>query len=211
MENGYSLSDLAAATGSGDFGGGNAWILIILFALIFGNGGGWFGNGNGAAQAASTADIQRAVDLSSIQSGQASISSDIQRGIYEINGATKDAAYNNLSEIRDVQAAVATGNANIINNLTSMAANQQTCCCTTQRAIDSVNYNLATQSAAIQANDTANTQRVLDAISQGKIESLQAQVQALQGQLNMAGVVRYPMASTYSSGTNPFCGSCGSF
>ena len=39
MENGYSLSDIAMANGGNGFG--NSWILIILFALIFG----WGGNG----------------------------------------------------------------------------------------------------------------------------------------------------------------------
>lgn len=210
----YSLSDIASVARESDGfgGGGNSWVLILLFAMIFGWGNGGFG-GNGNQTAASTADIQRAVDLNSIQEGQATINTNVQRGIYEVNGATKDAAYNNLSEIRDVQASVASNGANIINALTAMQANQQNCCCTTQRAIDGVNYNLATQSAAIQANDTANTQRILDAISQSKIDSLTAQVNQLQLQNAVSGVVRYPSASTYYAGANPFCsgGTCSGF
>ena len=208
----YSLADMAAATGGEGFGGNSSWVLILLFAMIFGGGNGGFG-GNNAGQAASTADLQRAVNLNSIQEGQASISSDVQRGIYEINGATKDAAYNNLSEIRDVQAAGATNGANIINALTAMSANQQNCCCTTQRAIDGVNYNLATQSAAIQANDTANTQKILDAIASNRMADMQNQINQLQLQNAVAGVVRYPSASTYYAGANPFCasGTCSGF
>lgn len=38
----YSLSDLSAVTNGGGFGGANSWVLIILFAMIFG-GGGLFG------------------------------------------------------------------------------------------------------------------------------------------------------------------------
>ena len=113
-----------------------------------------------------------------------------------------------MSEIRDVQAAVATNGANIINNLTAMQANMQNCCCETQRAIDGVNYNLASQSAAIQANDTANTQKILDAITQNRMADMQNQINALQLQNAVCGVVRYPMATTYTSGSNPFCG-CG--
>ena len=199
----YSLSDIAAVGGDG-FGGNSAWWIIVLFALIF-NGG--FGGNNG--QSATTADIQRAVDLNGIQEGQAGIAADIQRGIYEINGSTKDAAYNNLSEIRDVGSAVATSGANIINSLTALQANMQNCCCTTQRAIDSVNYNLATESAAIQANDTANTQKILDAIATNRMADMQNQINALQLQNAMSGVVRYPNAWTYTAGTSPFC-SCGS-
>lgn len=37
---------------------------------------------------------------------------------------------------------------------------------------------------------------------------MQNQINALQLQNAVAGVVRYPMASTYNSGNNPFCG-CG--
>ena len=196
MDSTYSLSDLTAATGGGGFGGSSAWVLIILFALIFGWGGNGFGNN--ASQAASTADIQRAVDLNSIQTGQANIAADIQRTTYETMSTVKDASYNNLGEIRDLQAAVASG-----------FANQQTCCCQTQRAIDGVNYNLATQSAAIQATSTANAQKILDAISTNRMADMQNQINQLQLQNAVSGVVRYPMASTYSAGYNPYC-SCSS-
>ena len=200
-ENGYSLADIASATKDGGFGDNGSWILILLFAMIFG----WGGNGFGSGKQDSTSDLQRAVDLNSIQEGQASIAADVQRGIYEINGATKDAAYNNLSEIRDIQAAVATNGSNIINALTAMQANMQNCCCETQRSIDAVNYNLASQSAAIQANDTANTQKILDTLATNRMAEMQQQISELQLQNAMAGVVRYPNAWTYSAGASPFC------
>ena len=205
MDN-YSLSDIASVAGNENgFGGNSAWVLILLFAMIFGWGGNGFGGNNNAA---TTADIQRAVDLNGIQQGQANIGAELQRGINEINANTNHVAYDNLGEIRDVQAAVATGDANIINQLTAMAANQQNCCCTTQRAIDNVNYNLATQSAAIQANDTANTQKILDAIATNRMADMQNQISQLQLANAVAGVVRYPQASTYYAGNNPF-GTCG--
>ncbi len=187
----FSLSDIAAATGSDckeGWGGSSAWVLIILFALIFGWGGNGFGN-NGAA-AATTADIQRAVDLNSIQEGQRSIAADVQRTAYENMATTKDAAYNNLSETRDVEAAMGAGFANVQNSLTAGFANQAQCCCETQRAIDGVNYNAAMNTASINANTTAQTQKVLDAISQGKIDSLQAEVTELRMQQMMCGVPR---------------------
>ena len=189
---------------NGNFGGNDGLWIFALLILLFGGGG--FGFGNHANDA-----TQRAIELNSIQEGQAGIAADVQRGIYEVNATTKDSAYNNLSEIRDVQASVATNGANIINNLTAMQANMQNCCCETQRAIDGVNYNLASQSAAIQANDTANTQKILDAITQNRMADMQNQINALQLQNAVCGVVRYPMATTYTSGSNPFCGcGCGS-
>ena len=187
----FSLADIAAATGSEckeGWGGSSAWVLIILFALIFGWGGNGFGN-NGAA-AATTADIQRAVDLNSIQEGQRSIAADVQRTAYENMATTKDAAYNNLSETRDVEAAMGAGFANVQNSLTTGFASQAKCCCETQRAIDGVNYNAAMNTASINANTTAQTQKVLDAISQSKIDSLQAEVTELRMQQMMCGVPR---------------------
>ena len=193
---GLNLSDIAAVTGNekDSFGGWTGLIALLIIASIFTGGGGVFGSG-----AARTEDIQRAVDLNSIQQGQANIAADIQRGIYEINGATKDAAYNNLSEIRDVQAGVATGFANIINNLTGGFADMQKCCCETQRAIDGVNYNIATTSAA-------NTQKVLDAIAGNRMADMQSQINNLQLQNALNGVIRYPSASTYSAGFAPWYG-----
>lgn len=204
MDGTYSLSDIASVAKDNDgFGNGNsAWVLILLFAMIFGWGNGGFGNNNnGLAET----DLNL---LNAIQNGQRDIISDVQRTAYENMSTTKDSAYNNLSEIRDVQASVATNGSNVINNLTALQANMQNCCCTTQRAIDGVNYNLATESAAIQANNTENTQKILDALSTNRMADMQNQINALQLQNAVSGVVRYPMASTYSSGSNPFCG-CG--
>lgn len=218
MDN-YSLSDIAALSkNDAGFLGGGSGTLIILFLIIMmmGGGGIW---GNGAAQAASTSDLQRAVDLNSIQTGQANIASEIQRGIYEINGNTQHVAYDNLGEIRDIQASTSngfyntqaqmnTGFANVQNTLTALQAEQQSCCCSTQRAIDGVNYNLATHAAAIQANDSANTQKILDAIAGNRMADMQNQINQLQLQNALGNVVRYPTTSAYCSGSNPFCG-CG--
>ena len=59
MENNYSLSDIAALNNGNGFCGGSAWILIILFAMIFNGGGGFFGNrGDGFGQFATAASQQ---------------------------------------------------------------------------------------------------------------------------------------------------------
>lgn len=68
------------------------------------------------------------------------------------------------------------------------------CCCENLRNTDSLRYDMVTQN-----------QKILDALAQNKIESLQAQVNNLQMQIAMAGVVRYPTASTYYAGNNPYC------
>ena len=69
---------------------------------------------------------------------------------------------------------------------------------------------ITTRTAAINANTTEQTQKVLDAIQQNKIETLQAQVNQLQLQSAMCGVIRYPNATTYTAGFNPvFSTGCG--
>ena len=57
MENNLSLADIAAVTNGGEFNGTNSWVLIILFAMIFG-GGGFFGNRGDYGQFATAASQQ---------------------------------------------------------------------------------------------------------------------------------------------------------
>lgn len=197
MENGLTASDVALMqrdnnwTGDGSF----MWVFALLILLFGGNGFG-FGS-NGYANALTQSDLQRAIDLNSIQNGQRDIEARVQEVGSELASTIKDSSYNNLSEIRDVQQAMNTG-----------FASMQQCCCETQRAIDGVNYNLATQSANIQANSTANTQKILDAISTNRMADMQNQINQLQLQNAMNGVVRYPNQTSYCSGANPFAGGC---
>ena len=71
------------------------------------------------------------------------------------------------------------------------------CCCTTQRAIDGVNYNLATQTNALQTtmcnntrdlidNQNANARQIMDFLVQDKISALQSENQALKFQASQA-------------------------
>ncbi len=213
MTDNLSLADIAAVTDKNDcgmWGGNSAWIIIFLIFAMMGGGGFWGGNG---VAAATTADIQRAVDLNAIQRGQADIAADIQRTTYETIGAVKDAAYDNLSETRDVQAAAAAGFTNISNILMGGFAEQQKCCCETNRNIDSVKFDMANYAAAMQAEMVKQTQRVLDTMNCNKMSEMQARINQLEtaNVINAAtaGVVKYPMATTYSSGVNPFCGGAG--
>ena len=65
------------------------------------------GNGNRVGEAYATqADIQRAVDLNSIQKGQSEIERAITNATSSIVGAVKDGNYNTLGEIRDLQTEV---------------------------------------------------------------------------------------------------------
>ena len=71
-------------------------------------------------------------------------------------------------------------------------------------------YDGAMNTAAINANTTAQTQRILDQLAENKIEALQSKINSLELQNAMAGVLRYPNSWTYNAGVNPFCNTgCG--
>jgi hypothetical protein len=65
------------------------------------------------------------------------------------------------------------------------------------------NYDGAMRDAATNANFTAQIQSVKDMIAQNKIESLQAQVNALQLQSATSNVLRFPNSWTFSGGVFP--------
>ena len=89
-------------------------------------------------------------------------------------------------------------------------ANQNECCCETKQMIMQNNYDGAIRDAATNANLTAQIQSVKDLIAGNRIADMQNQINELQLQNAMAGVVRYPNAWTYNAGISPFCGcNCG--
>lgn len=198
------------------FGFGNGgFMAFLIFALLMGNGfGGWgnngFANAIGYENLATSNEVQRGFDnqnqmanqreiLSAVTAGTAQSVATTNQMFHDVIGYVGD-KYNEIT--RDI-AALAVGQANQI-------AKEQECCCATLRAIDGVNYNNALNTAAINANTTAQTQKILDALAQDKIESLQAKVQSLELAQAMNGVVRYPNGWTYNAGTSPFCnGGCG--
>ena len=193
--------------GMGEGFGGNAfvWIfgLLILLGLFNGGFGGMGGNGN-----AIQADVNRGFDNQNLQSQTRDILSATTAGTAQSVAATNQVYHDivgyvgdKYSELQRDVAGLAVGQANLL-------AKENECCCATLRAIDGVNYTAALNTAAINANTTAATQKILDAISGNRMADMQSRINALELQQAVAGVVRYPMASTYRSGCNPFCG-CG--
>lgn len=77
-----------------------------------------------------------------------------------------------------------------------------------QRAIDGVNYNLATQAGETQKAIAEWGQKILDAGTANRMADMQNQINQLQLSQAMQGVVRYPEGFMYNAGNNPFCG-CG--
>lgn len=194
--------------GNGGFGGWGgdwaSWIILFLIFGMFGWGGyGGFGGGNGGANGpgfqgwATRADVNEGFALNNLQSGI----NGIQQGIC-------DSTYTLTNAINNGFHGVDTAMCNLGTQL-------QQCCCDNARAIDGVNYNLATQANGIQTaiqgvrydmatqacdtrntiqnstrdiidNANANSRAILDFLTQDKISSLQAENQSLKFQASQA-------------------------
>lgn len=191
MDSNFSLADVGAMLGNregGCFGGSGAWVMIILFAIIFMFGGGGL-FGRSGERNATVADIQRSQDFAALERQNNEGVAATRQAAYDVTGAIKDNAYNILGELRDVQADTASG-----------FARQQECCCETLRAIDGVNYNGALNTASINANTTAQVQRILDKMCADR-EAAQAQrINQLEMQQMFCGV---PRISPYGYGIVP--------
>ena len=173
MEGNYTLSDIAAVTegnrsggmfgGNGDWG---AWIILFLLFGMFGRGG-WGGFGGGGNEPCATqSDVRAAVD-------QQTLISKLDQQTYGLADSTY--ALNNA----------------ITGGFNSVGRQMADCCCTTQRAIDGVNFNMAkgfcdlgnvvnSNTRDILENQNTNTRAILDFLTQDKIATLTAENQALK-------------------------------
>lgn len=90
MENGYSLSDIAAVNDG--FGGGNAWSMIILFALIFGWGGNGLNRGDYGqyATAASQQEILFGQQFQNLDNKLDRLGNGIADATFALNNSIKD-------------------------------------------------------------------------------------------------------------------------
>ena len=201
MDSSLNASDVALLSNGNGFGGNS--FLYILALLLLANGGGFGGWGNRGdygqfATAASQQDILFGQKFSDLDNK-------MDRGFTSIGNGISSATFSLNNSIKDGNAMVA---GRVIDEGRSLQAQLSDYNCTTQRNVDALRFDMSNYSSAIQANSTANTQKILDVLAQNKIESLQARINQLELQSAMCGVVRYPNGMTYDAGTSPFC-NCG--
>ena len=200
---GYSLSDIAAATGNNDgfggFGGDGAWVILLFIIILmggWGNGGyGWGGGG-----ASTNADIQRGFDQSAVINGLNGITTAINTGFSGAEISRCNAQANILQTLNNNQA-------NLSTQLGTIAMNQQNCCCENRAGLADLKYTVATEACAdravvtdalrdVIASNTANTQAILDKLCQQEIDALKAQNQQLQMQSYLASLAASQNAQT---------------
>lgn len=208
MEGMLSPADVAVLSGNtsrnndGLFGDNGAWWIIVL--LLFGwgrNGFGGFG-GNGGYGGVGENYIL-ATDFATIERKLDSVNSGICDATFALNNTINTgnfALQNSLTQgFAGLNTALLQGNYNLSAQLADCCCGLKSqladCCCTTQRAIDGVNYNLATNTCAITNainngirdvvdNQNANYRALHDEIVANRIEDKNAQIQAQQNEIN---------------------------
>lgn len=209
--NGLGIADVAALSngGFGGFGGGfEGLIYLAVIAAMFGGGFGFGGFGNGAGAAVATgmatqADMQRGFDQQNTMAQTRDILAAVTGGTAQTISASTANAQNAINAIKDGNASIIREFGNVETALTALSGKQQECCCNVLRATDQVRYDGAVNTAAINANTTAQIQKVLDAIAGNRMADMQSQINALQLQNAMSGVMRFPNAWTFNGGYFP--------
>lgn len=178
--------------GMGGYGWGE-WIWIIVLFALWQNGGfgfGGFGGGCGRGNCATQADVRAAVDQQTLISkldqqtyGQAdstyALNNTIVNGFHGVDNAICNLGYN-------VQA-----------GFNSIGHQISDCCCTTQRAIDGVRYDMAKESCDtrhaiynstrdIIDNANANNRALLDFLIQDKLATKDARIAQLENKVSQS-------------------------
>ena len=216
-ENGLSASDVALLSDKNGMGWGDSSFLWIFALLILAGGG--FGNfgfgGNGFANAigyenlATSNEVQRGFDNQNSMANQRDILAAVNGGTAQSVAATNQVfhdlvgyvgdKYNELD--RDVLALGA--------GIQQSIANQNECCCSTKLLMTELGnginsniaqsrYDAALNTAAINANMTEQTQKILDVITGNRMADMQQQINNLELQNQLASVVRYPNNTFYA-------------
>lgn len=153
---------------NGMFGGGDwGWIILLLLAFGWGGNGygfGGFGGGGCMTGLATSADIQRGFDTSAVLGKLDGITNGLCDGFYAINTGLLN-GFNGVNM-----------------NICNLSHEISNCCCSTQRAIDGVRYDLATSTCDIKNAINDSTNHILGYLTSEKISSLQLENQALKFQ-----------------------------
>ena len=184
--------------------GGNGFMgifgLLILVGLL---NGGFGGFGGGGQQYATRDQVQNGFDTQNMQMQTSGILTAVNNGTAQVISASTQNAANAINAIKDGNAALIREFGTVETALTALGGQSQECCCNILRAVDGVNYNGAINTAAINANTTAQVQKILDAIMGNRMADMQSQINALQLQAATANVLRFPNAWTFNGGVFP--------
>jgi hypothetical protein len=183
---GYAVGKDSSNGGGYGFGGyGSEWIWIIVLFALWQNGGfgGGYGNRGGIGE-----NYVLATDFATIERKLDGVNAGLCDGFYAMNTGM-------LNGFAGVQQSLTQGFSGVNASITDVGYAIKDCCCQTQRAIDGVNYNVATQFGTLNTtlcglgrdiieNQNANYRALHDEIVANKIEAKNERIAELQAQVS---------------------------
>lgn len=187
MEGIQPTYNMAEHDGDGfGWGGSGLWLFAIL-ALMWG-GNGFFGNrGFADGRVATVEDLNNSANFTRLESQVQGIGTNMQAGFTNLGNGICSLGY---------QLATDFGN---------LSKELSTCCCEVKQVALENRYLAAQNTAEINANVTAQVQKVLDRMADEKAAAQAQRISQLELQQALCGVVRYPNTMTYNAGYSPFC------
>lgn len=195
---GYAVGKDSGNGNGGMFGGyAGEWIWIIVLFALWQNGGfggnqGGYGMHNyyGGGGYVTNDELQMGFFRNDVSDKLDGINYGLADGFYAVNTGL-------LNGFASVQNALCQGFAGINQNINNVGYAIKDCCCTTQRAIDGVNYNVATQFGALNTtlcglgrdiieNANANARAIHEELVANKIEAKNERIAELTAQLQRA-------------------------
>ena len=193
---GYYEGDFYPVCSNGNNGfGSNGWgdlaALIVVAGLFgWGNGGFGFGGGFGGGRGGVADNYVLATDFATIERKLDGVNNGLCDGFYAVNTGM-------LNGFNGVQQTLCQSFSGVNASITDVGYAIKDCCCQTQRAIDGVNYNIATQFGGLNTtlcglgrdiieNQNANYRALHEELVANKIEAKNERIAELQDQLYRA-------------------------
>ena len=181
---GYSLADIAAATGGSrndggfGFGGDGAWWIIILFLFVFCGWGNGFGNGGGGAsgQALTRGELCMDMSFQDVKREVQNTNDAVNLGFANLNSTICNQQYDTARMIDNlgmtIQGGFNASNVVALQNANAIQSQLAQCCCDQrvgqmqlgnqmESGFCTTNYNAATNTNAIIQNAHNDTDRII--------------------------------------------------
>lgn len=207
MDMSTTLPVMPMSYGNGMFGGGNDWFMFLIFAVLFGWGGNGAGFGRGGYASAFNSGelLADQFALQDLKGGQRAIDGGIrglEQGVCSLGFETA----NQSALTREAINSTAFGLERAIAGIGTQLAD---CCCSNLRATDSIKYEMSKgfcdvvtannlNTRDILENQNANTQRIVDMITQNEIQALRDK----NNELTMSALLQQQTANITNI-TNP--------
>lgn len=194
------VMDIDGNRNNGGWGGdGGWWVLIILFAL-FGWGGNGFGNFGGNSGALTRGDLCQDMNFNDLQSGVRGIATDLQSGFRTIDNAICTLGYQDAQLANGIQMQIGNEFRGLDNAICTLGYNNQAgfnaltnqlaqCCCEQKSEAAATRYEMAQGFAQLDRT-------ISDQFCALKMEQKDAQIAAMQNQLNVANLAASQEAQT---------------